>query len=620
MKKGITLHPSMGQHIINHLSNFAPLPQTGVLAGQAVASAIMDLYAQGGGVYNDLDIFQALETEAELNQFKEARAASGKKHKVGTVAFKQPTIDYNPYERLSFTAMETAYRVLSSRKEGMVNTILYDLGSYRPGLHSKAANLINCFDLNCTRVAVDLATKQLSWTPEFQYFINTYQLQVSALQTPFHTAIRFANKLRQMPIYGDVGLTMEIVTSAYDRLSASEAGKGDSLDYVRSRFGRVHAGAFDSNHSVLAPYFELEDMGYGVFTLATRHQADSDIEPLFSTNDYAATILFSASRAYRSRLKESRTQAAKVAWAKDLMRSNWKTHWLMEHSFEVQGPAYLDGQVSETHFTRVANTMKQHQSLTSLLITMPLAQQFSVVKRLKRFAKTEGPWVYGLAETSSTAVDVLSDEAFQDLVSRERENFYTPLVEPAFPGGLHFGPVQVEELCSRAELMQEGDDMSHCVGGYAARILKGGKLFAIRTGPRTADRSTMEIGLKSAGWNSDHDGKYLVVQHTGFANKALPPRHENLGLYVEMRLNGLVTAADTSLSPWQRLLFEARQVKQVLKERERRAAARRLREQEESRIRAEEWRAERAREVERAQRQARGEEVPEDELSAEIPF
>ena len=57
MKKSILLHPGMGESIVAHLSQFGNLPKTGILAGQAVDSAITDLFGNGGGVYNDLDIF-----------------------------------------------------------------------------------------------------------------------------------------------------------------------------------------------------------------------------------------------------------------------------------------------------------------------------------------------------------------------------------------------------------------------------------------------------------------------------------------------------------------------------------------------------------------------------------
>ena len=51
----------LGHHwvepILAKLGEMATLPANGILAGQSVASALMDLCGMGGGVYNDIDIF-----------------------------------------------------------------------------------------------------------------------------------------------------------------------------------------------------------------------------------------------------------------------------------------------------------------------------------------------------------------------------------------------------------------------------------------------------------------------------------------------------------------------------------------------------------------------------------
>ena len=577
MKKGILLHPSMGQHIINHLSQLAPLPAKGVLAGQAVASAIMDLYARGGGVYNDLDVFQALETAQELEAFK---AAQTKKYRVGTVEFARPDLHYNTYERLMFVTARDCYKVLSSRKDGLLNTVLYDLYSYRPGLYGKAANLISCFDLNCTRAAVDLENKQLVWTREFEYFINTYQLQVTALQTPFHTAIRFANKLRQMPaIYGDVALSMEIIAAAHTRLDRREQTDRDTSSHVRSLFGRVHAGAFETNEGVLAPYFELEDTGYGTFTLRPHDIPDEKLATIFTPDEFGGSILFGAGRAYASRLKASKIVQDRRAWTAPILAEKYKTHWVMKHALELQGDTFLGGQVSTAHLPRIANVMRKHSALTHLLLEMPLDKQFDVVKRLKRFSKTEGPWVYGLAETAATPNDVDTDEAFLQLVTHERDNFFTPLVEPAFPNGLQLGPIKITEFLNRAALYDEGAELDHCVGGYGTTILKGNRIFSIQDGEGIASRSTLMFGPRPS-YFSKHTGKYHELEHKSYANGKTTRRQDIAALYVEMRLNGVIKMSAKPLSGWRQMLFELRQVSQEVTRREEaiEAEARRLKE------------------------------------------
>jgi hypothetical protein len=67
-KREVVFSPTMGEAVIHHLSALGPLSAEGYLAGQAVSSALFELFVQDGdglSVYNDLDIFYPVTEDDE---------------------------------------------------------------------------------------------------------------------------------------------------------------------------------------------------------------------------------------------------------------------------------------------------------------------------------------------------------------------------------------------------------------------------------------------------------------------------------------------------------------------------------------------------------------------------
>jgi hypothetical protein len=71
----LELKRDMGRAVIDHLSALGPLPSAGYLAGQAVSSAVFQLFAEDGEglvVYNDLDVFhKATERDLDIAEWKQ---------------------------------------------------------------------------------------------------------------------------------------------------------------------------------------------------------------------------------------------------------------------------------------------------------------------------------------------------------------------------------------------------------------------------------------------------------------------------------------------------------------------------------------------------------------------
>jgi hypothetical protein len=116
--RAIDLHWSMGDRIIAHLRALGQLPASGYLAGQAVSSAIFDLFGEGAGagltVYNDLDVFYNATSE-DRQWVTDARCT------LDTVSFKACRVELE-YGHLRF-AQSTAYNVVRSYREQLVNLV-----------------------------------------------------------------------------------------------------------------------------------------------------------------------------------------------------------------------------------------------------------------------------------------------------------------------------------------------------------------------------------------------------------------------------------------------------------------------------------------------------------------
>lgn len=177
------LSADMGRAVIEHLTAFGPLPKSGYLAGQAVASALFALYGVDESVkgpVNDLDIFYTdNHPDAELNANFE--------HGTDKEVFQ---ITINSYGRnqlidKSGRAIEMVYR------KGDMNYIK---------MHGKTEmiDVIKTFDFNVVSVGVDLAKKDLQWTPSFETFILDRKAKAASARS-FRSYARALKKRAEMP-------------------------------------------------------------------------------------------------------------------------------------------------------------------------------------------------------------------------------------------------------------------------------------------------------------------------------------------------------------------------------------------------------------------------------------
>ena len=156
MSRGIQLRPEMGTEVVRHLSQFAQLPQTGILAGQAVASAVDDLWGRKGtGVYNDLDIFRRVSPSWDVKKDRANNTADRR-----TMGYMRNGQDgYGAMSQM--VELVEGYAIQSVNRQGMLNFVNCTLSQGLKDIGLTARRVIGSFDLNCVRVGVDLATGKL---------------------------------------------------------------------------------------------------------------------------------------------------------------------------------------------------------------------------------------------------------------------------------------------------------------------------------------------------------------------------------------------------------------------------------------------------------------------------
>lgn len=524
--KQIQLHAGMGPAIVDHLRQFGELPARGVVAGQAVASAVQDLFGDGNGkVYNDVDIFRPL---ASHRLMKERRRNTLN----DTVELKSshlPTMrdEYGALEE--FLTNIRSYQLSSVSSQGMLNFVNCVLpGGVQGDWRLSSRRVIDSFDLNSTRVAVDLETGLLTWDRHFERFLSTRQLEIVAVHTPWHTFLRMLKKVDELPdVYADLATTAEIC-AAFSR--SMHLRTFTSKGAVSDRFGAKARALAERTRSRWEPFFELTEHSVAardgstgtLYSMQPRGAVDGRFQAI--TNDLrGAAIHYASERLYSARRKSSSKTMSKVEAVEAWAVSHQSRH--VRNLVGIRQEAFVAGQVTERHVTELASAFKQHPALARALSPMTLDGQLEAVRELRRLSNAYGPWVFGCVEMDRSLVGELRASDLERLIERHKEEQMTPFdIEPlalsCLPKRWAKAGILVEELLTPGELTVEGESLSHCVGGYASAVRANrSRIIRIRTGGSRTEWSTMEVVAGSGREKLGPTASLSKVQHRGFANK-----------------------------------------------------------------------------------------------------
>jgi hypothetical protein len=500
----IILNENMGEAILARLRDFADLPGHGYVAGQSVASAVSELFGDGRAVmYNDVDVFRT-QTKEELLPFRTEAELEGPgrpRRAIDTCDF--TTMELKESYRQISECTVRRYKVLSTARKGLLNEVYCDFETRDPH------KFLETFDMNCVQVGVDIETGKLFWTPEFDRFMRTRQLDVVTLHTPFHSLIRYFRKKEELEgVYGNDERIIELLAAAYEvEMGRANRRKEDEglIEYsnLRWRFGRIYRDKLDKVAGKILPHFTIETEmvnDYPVSFMVPRFQAGKDLVRPDMPN--IVHCLPKMSRALRE--KHVKGMQGRISYLADNIEKSGITRdfWL------VKGDSYLKGNVTPAEMARMDKTVRSH-AIYRHLEADTLGEQLEKFKRIRKEVSKRGLWVYGVMENSD--VQQWTDETLSAHLDEEAKLLKMSLKKPTLPV-YRIAEFTARELTTGMALAQEGAELHHCVGGYAKNI-KGGysRIISFRTdgGPHTW--LTVELRRDGKGW--------YVGQNLGLQNR-----------------------------------------------------------------------------------------------------
>lgn len=562
MKSRIVLHPNMGAPLLHHLSQFGDLPNRGILAGQAVDSAITDLYGKGGGVYNDLDIFRnAPGTHREgANNFA-----------TGTTSRSEMTLNLAERPETSYGGMAAIvslarlYSIKSVSRDDMLNFVQCTMADGYMDRRLRAHDVIAGFDLNCTRVAIDLATKELVWDHHYEQFLQSRQLRIAMMHTPWHTFLRLAKKSQELP---DVYADFEAAAQACTSVSHNPFIHGvRHQDAVSTLFGKKHLAQAEATRSIWTPYFSLQttvlarterhshwaeaadlkpgavmDKSVTLHSLEPRGALDADLQERCDRTGYGIIFLASTlvDEARRTVSPSTVRKLEAIQECRPLMQpSEPKRLDFVRYCADTLGTGYVAGQALPAVADKVAAWLDKHGLFKEKFFGLTLAQQSERMQTIAQLARDYGALHYdgdaehafGVLELTATVTDLQSRETMLALLDLDRHQSMKPfdnkpLKLPVRLPAL-FADFTVTEMRMPFDLTREGREMRHCVGGYSHAVQRGGsRILSVKFKNHRTSPFCSTVELK-ARFRKDgtSTGRMRVAQNFTHGNKR--PNDEN---------------------------------------------------------------------------------------------
>lgn len=501
--KPIELHENMGPAIMSRLQDYVELPKSGFLAGQAVASAVSELFGDGRAVvYNDVDVFRE-QTEYDLQSLREMREENDSnwgRRTLSTCTFNTHELDVT-YGGLDITK-KSHYEVKHAARKDMLNEIQCH------GLSWDIAGFLKTFDINAVQVGIDLKVQKLVWTPAFNQFCQSRQLEIVAMHTPFHSLIRYFRKLEELEgTYGNNERMIELVAAAYhlQRIELEQLGVKKPVQDLQWRFGKVYADKLDKVKTAISPYFDItteEINGYPITSMVPNFQIEKDMQNLDTKLvDFLPVI----SRALRE--KHGKGMQERLNY---LLKHKPEKRSHLTLSFHCQGESFVKGNVTPAQMAQMDSVLHEHGISHYLHPLTTLGEQFARFKLIEKEVQARGKWVYGVLETQR-AFNI--ENELKDVLDERERLLKEKLTEPVFsPRMLH--DYSVRELITGQELLIEGESVHHCVGGYALSVKNGTAIIvSIRKGTHVSGWTTLELNRKGKGW--------VVQQHRGLQNRSV---------------------------------------------------------------------------------------------------
>ncbi len=222
--------------IINRLETIGgKLPKTGFVCGGAVANSLLSIIDGIEYPINDIDIFitDSIDNYTKLN----------------SIILGDESDDY------SYTSIQQLnYDVFKSYRCELFNYIFIRMNTIDP----EELSIIESFDINCCQIGIDLISKRLVTTPEFDDFIENRILKCVTFNTPAHTVLRLVQKSKDLQLYIDMNYIYNSMKAHFQSLPEFKNLFKSFSEPKHLFFGKKYYSIYNDNECMIAPFFELK--------------------------------------------------------------------------------------------------------------------------------------------------------------------------------------------------------------------------------------------------------------------------------------------------------------------------------------------------------------------------
>lgn len=552
--------------VLNILNESCTIPDNGFLAGGAVANTLLSMKYGDTYPINDLDIF--IESEEKDDPFDMEYRSS-----MAPTRTQELTILSGYYEGELSYDHGSNYRILEVERDGLLNWITISRVSDRSNLRNYSY-ILNGFDFNCCQVGIDLKTNELYYTEEFEEFLNTKQLDVTAIYTPAHTAIRLFKKKKELNCYCDVEKCMELLSQPLIR----ETRVRLHSRYFGTYFSHKYKSMFLEHYGDIKPFFSMvsffddkKEMWEVSNNNCNRVSLDRDhvtnwltpqktipqelLQKWETYNDIMWTLVPIKYNTPNVRIKEilSSVEYNPLTFMSSYKLINGKIKNNIINKCEIVlregkytklltllNPYFCDCDFSSTHINDVEGFVSKYSQLLNIIVKFKINLQECVelIKAIKRVISVEGDWIEIKLMEILGNWNVVIKPTYENICNSLKTykiEMSKPLVdEIKFLSQIKLPKdVLIKELVSELEIHWAGNKLKNCLNNpgqnYIERIKSGEVKVIIISTPNSI--SALELHVKT------DDIKYEEKQLLSICNKQSSHYHRIIADIVKAELN-----------------------------------------------------------------------------------
>lgn len=551
MKSDILKKGNIGDIIIGELSCLdVDIPNKGFLAGGAVANLLMRfVWEDESYPINDLDVF--VEDQLEFLEFKNTPLRTNSLIVEG---------DGYMVTKLSYDHGSN-YQILDVERDGLLNTIKISRVSNQSNKEDYRY-ILNGFDFNCCQVGIDLSTNKIYYTEDFENFLNYRQLEVTAVYTPAHTAIRLFKKIEELKCYCNIDECMELLSQPLIKqnlihLRSNQFGIYFSTKYkemymkhytkIKEYFKMVKF--FDHKKSVFMERFKFESTipnGHALSWLDTNNSIPKEqLDKWAEYND----IMWTLEPKKYNKPNETITEmlvglsynpltfmnAYKIVSNKVTKKVREKAEKVLSNDFwlcrmvALVNNKFYDCDFDTKHVEYIESFTDKERWALSYIVRekLNIQESYEFISEVKKVLNKEGEWVSEMIVRFLESKNKVVKPTYENIligIKKEKEKFAENLIDPINISD--FEPpkgVRIKEINSELDLKWAGKKLNNCLNNpgqnYKNKIKSGNtKVFVILT---ENNMSALELFLVAGT-------TYEIVQLLSYCNKVTSEYHKTI--------------------------------------------------------------------------------------------